>query len=243
MINLEENRQNCQFRPCLRLITSSAFCVILHSSLQAVPLVSHIACTAAQVALYYVRLPNWNVACSTQVSSLLQSCTERLDWIYSRQLLRHEHYEFRSGQRAQRYLARDALSRCGRVFKVPSFETALLEAVVMTSEETSPSFMEPVIAAHTVTEVYRDTISTIVESDSDATSWKLQALPKSVVKLLCDMKREIECSLPNSTVVTKTNVEAVVENYLIKWIITIQSQIVRTVDSILKVALRENYFN
>lgn len=53
-----------------------------------------------------------------------------------------------------------------------SLETALPEPAVTTSKGRAPSFMEHVMAKHTVTKANEDMNGTIVESDSDAIDYK-----------------------------------------------------------------------
>lgn len=121
--------------------------------------------------------------------------------------------------------------------KSPSCDTAWLEPAGMASTETTPSFMECVIAAHTDTNVTEEMAGTVVESKFDITDYKSKLPSKSVVKLPSDMRDEIDRTLPDLDVVTKTDAEAIIENSLTKWSNTLNSQIVRAVEFKLEDAL------
>lgn len=86
-------------------------------------------------------------------------------------------------------------------------------------------------------------VSTFVERDYDDTENKQQAPSRTVVKSSPYMRREIEHKLCNLGFVTKADVMAIVQSRLSKWTSTVQSQIVKALESTFRDALQPNYFN
>lgn len=103
--------------------------------------------------------------------------------------------------------------------------------------------MELMKAAQTVSKANEDMSDTVSESDPDATGYKAQPLWKSVVKLPSDMTSKIERPLADLGVVTKTDVEVIVENYVSKRTNTLLSQILRAVESTFKDAFKRDILN
>lgn len=79
----------------------------------------------------------------------------------------------------------------------------------------------------------------LVESDSSGTDYQPQPPLKSVARPPSDMTSKIERVMPDRGVLTKTNVEAIVENCLTKWTDTLQSDIVKAVESTFEYAPQE----
>lgn len=127
--------------------------------------------------------------------------------------------------------------------KTPSFETALPVPAGKPNNGMAPSFTECVMAAHTVTKTNEDMACTLVKSDSDSTDYNPQPPSKSIVKPSYDMRSEIESALADFIVVTKTDVEPIVKNDVTKWTTTLQSQIVKAVESLFKNTMQTSYFN
>lgn len=110
--------------------------------------------------------------------------------------------------------------------KTPSFETVGPELAVMTNKKTAPSFVERVMSVHTITMDSKYMAGNVVESDYDAPSYKPKPSLKTLDKLLCGMRSEIELALADLGVVTKADVEIIVANRLTKWSNMVHSQIV-----------------
>lgn len=103
------------------------------------------------------------------------------------------------------------------------------------------SFMKCCLVRHTITGAAEDMTGTVVESDSDNIEHKLQSLSKTVVKSLSDMRSEIAHVLANIGVMTKADVEEIVES-LTKSANTLLSQIVNSVKSTFEGALKYELF-
>lgn len=84
---------------------------------------------------------------------------------------------------------------------------------------------------------------TIVESYHDATDYRLQPPLKSAVKQPSDTRRKIERALADFGVVSRTDVEAIVENRLTKWTNGLQLQVVKSIEPTLADALKAICFN
>lgn len=95
-------------------------------------------------------------------------------------------------------------------------ETALPETAVTTKKETAPWFIEGVIAAHPVPKANEDMAGIDVESSSDATDYRPPQPLKPIVELPFEMRSKNDCVVADLFVVTKTDVEATVENLLNK---------------------------
>lgn len=95
---------------------------------------------------------------------------------------------------------------------------------------TAQLFMVWVLPAHIVNKAADDVTGTFIENDFDATEHKLELLSSPVVKLSSDKKSEIERVLTGLNLMTKTDVEMIVENSLTRWTTTLQSYIVKTVE-------------
>lgn len=93
-------------------------------------------------------------------------------------------------------------------------ETALLDYAVLINNGTAPSFMERVMAEHTVIKASKVMAGTVVERNSDATEFKLQPPSKLIVKLWSDIGSETKRSVADLSVVVKTNVAAIGEDGL-----------------------------
>lgn len=127
--------------------------------------------------------------------------------------------------------------------KAPSFETVLPKPAVMASSKTAPSSLEHVMAARTIMKGNKNMAGTVVERNYDATDYNLEIAWKPVVKPSFDMRSNFERALVDPGVVSKTNVEAIVENCFTKCKDTLQSQIVKAVKCTLEGALQASYFN
>lgn len=113
----------------------------------------------------------------------------------------------------------------------------------MGNNVTASSLMECLLDAHTATKINEDMAGTVAEGNYHATDYKLQPPSNSAVKLLSATLSKIELALVNIGVVTKTDVEAIIENPLTKWTNTVQSQIVQGVEFTFKEASQANHFN
>lgn len=85
-----------------------------------------------------------------------------------------------------------------------------------TSKYTAPTFIERIMSVHTVMKYYENMTGTVVENDSNTTDSKHQPLFKSVVRPPSDMKRKNDRTLADFSVVTKSDIEPIVENCLTK---------------------------
>lgn len=94
---------------------------------------------------------------------------------------------------------------------IPSFEARLPKLAATTSTDTASSFMERVMAGHTVTEANDDLAGAVFVSDYNATDYKPHPLLKSVVKWPFEMKRELKHALAELSVVTISYVAEIVE--------------------------------
>lgn len=95
-------------------------------------------------------------------------------------------------------------------------ETLLQEPTTRAGKETAPWFLERLIAAHTVTKGNGDTADTVVKCDSEVTDYKLQPRWKSVFELPYDVRSKIERALAYLGVVTRNDVEGILEKHLAK---------------------------
>lgn len=75
--------------------------------------------------------------------------------------------------------------------KNPLFEVVLQEPGVMISKEPAPSILERHNSAHTFKKANEDMYGTLVESESDATDYKLPPLSKSVVEPPYETRSEL----------------------------------------------------
>lgn len=133
--------------------------------------------------------------------------------------------------------------QCGRASEDLSFETALQELTGKNSMETALLFMERVMGVHTVKRANEYMGCNIVETDSDATDYKLQQQVESISKLSPNRKSEIQRALADLGVVMRTKVEAILENRLIKWTSKPQLQIDRALKLTFEDALQGSFFN
>lgn len=78
------------------------------------------------------------------------------------------------------------------------------------------------MAVQRVTKASEDMADTVAESDSNATDNKPQPLSKCVVKPLSDTESETEHTVADLGVVSRSNLEAFVENTLTKCTNTLQ---------------------
>lgn len=108
---------------------------------------------------------------------------------------------------------------------------ALREHSVMTNKKMAPSFIERVMAVHTVTTGDGDMAGTVIKSDSDTTNYKLQPTSKSIITLASDTRSKIERAFADVSVLTKTDVERMVENRLTKWTNSVKWQTFKAVES------------
>lgn len=122
-------------------------------------------------------------------------------------------------------------------------DTALLEPAATSTKEAAWLFIERVRADYTVTVAAEDFAGTVVESGSDVIKHKTQQLSKPVVKPLSDTRSEIKRVLAYLGVVTKNDVEVIVETRLTKWIRTLLLQILKTIESTIEYELKARYFN
>lgn len=83
----------------------------------------------------------------------------------------------------------------------------------------------------------------VVQSDANAIEYKPQPPSESVGKPLFNMRSEIENLLADLGVVTKTNVEVLVEGCLIKRPNTLRLQIVKAVEFTFQDTSQAKYFN
>lgn len=97
------------------------------------------------------------------------------------------------------------------------------------------------LAGHTVAKATEGMNETVVEIYSDATEYKPQVPSKSIVEPSSDIRSEIGHTLADISVVTKTDVKAIVENLLTKWTNTQHLQIFKAGDSTLQDALQASY--
>lgn len=100
--------------------------------------------------------------------------------------------------------------------KAVSYEKPLIESAVTVIKEAEPSFIAHVLAAHTVTSAAGDIPGTVVNSNSVDTYHKPQPPLKTVLKSLPDKRSKIKLVLADLGVVTKSNVEEIVESPLTK---------------------------
>lgn len=84
---------------------------------------------------------------------------------------------------------------------------------------------------------------TVIDSDPSATDYNLLPQLESVAKPPSDMKSKIECPLADLTVLTKNDIEAIVESLHNNWNNTLQSQIVKSFKSTFEYALQALYFS
>lgn len=96
---------------------------------------------------------------------------------------------------------------CKNAFKVFAFTVEKLAA---------PSFMERVLAVHTVTCAAEDMAGTFFESNSDNTQHKSPPQSRTVWKFYSNTRSEIEDVLVDLGVVTKADVEPIVKSLLTK---------------------------
>lgn len=99
------------------------------------------------------------------------------------------------------------------------------------------------MAVHKVKKVNEDRTGTTMERDSEASDYRLLPQSKYLNKPQPDMRCDVERALADIGVVTKTDVEPIVENLLIKWINTLTLQIVKDTKSTFEVAVQASYFN
>lgn len=73
------------------------------------------------------------------------------------------------------------------------------------AKEATPSFMERVLAVHSINRATKDMAGTIAESNFDVTGWKRQPLKNSVFKQSTDVRSLIERVLAYFGAVTKSD--------------------------------------
>lgn len=81
-------------------------------------------------------------------------------------------------------------------------------------EETASTFLESVMAVHTVTRINENATDNVVESDSKDTEHKLELPSKFVVQLEFDTRTDIAHVLADLRILTTTDVDAIVKNRL-----------------------------
>lgn len=126
------------------------------------------------------------------------------------------------------------------------YEVALTEPVVTAGKEAAQSFMDCILAAQTGTHAQEDVAAPVVESYSDDTKQKPQPSVKTVNKSSADTQNEIVHVLPHLGVVGKTKVKEIEEiggTQLTKRYSTLQSEIVKAVESTFEDTLQTSYFN
>lgn len=99
------------------------------------------------------------------------------------------------------------------------------------------------MAAHTVKKAKKDIACTVIESDPDATDYKPQQSLKSFVKPLFDLRSFIQHAIADLPVLTRTDVDGIVENHLSKCTNTLRSPILKAMESTLKEEWEANYFD
>lgn len=114
---------------------------------------------------------------------------------------------------------------------------------VTTNWKTAPTIVERLMAAHSITRAIENMACTVVQSDSDATGDRPQPPSNSVIKPPLDMRRELKRALAHLSIMTKTDVEAIVQNRLTKCTNNLESLIFKSVDSTFEDALQASYFN
>lgn len=119
----------------------------------------------------------------------------------------------------------------------------MLESNIIINNETVTSFLELVMAAHTLTTSNGDMAATVAENDSDSTDYKPHPPLKPVAKLPSDMKSDIKCALADLGVVTKIDVKVIGQNRLSRRTNTLWSQTVKTVEYTFGDTLPASYFN
>lgn len=100
--------------------------------------------------------------------------------------------------------------------KLGFYKSELTEAAAPVGKEVAWSFMERVLAAHTVTCAAKDLDGIVMEGSSDNTKHKSQLSSKDVVKWLPDTRTEIEHIWSSLSVVTKADIKVTVESCLTK---------------------------
>lgn len=123
------------------------------------------------------------------------------------------------------------------------YRTCLREPAVNAGNEAAPSFMERVLALHTVTHAAKDMARTVFESESHGTEHKPQTASKTVGKSSPDLGSEIDFVLTDIVVVTKAIVDTIVESSPTNCTSTLQLQIVKAVESTFEDTLQKRYFN
>lgn len=103
--------------------------------------------------------------------------------------------------------------------------------------------MERMMAAHAITNVSKDMAVTVVRSYFDATYYKLQPTSKFVINLQSYIRSRVQHALADLHVLTKTNVEPIVQTPLTEWTNTIQSWMVKAVESTLEDAIQASFSN
>lgn len=108
----------------------------------------------------------------------------------------------------------------------------------MTANGAAPLFREQVLELNKVTKATKEMAGTILVSDSEAIEHRLQLLLKSVVKLSPDMENRMERVFSQLAVLTKPNVEKMVQTGLIEETSTMLFDIVKTVKPTLEETLQ-----
>lgn len=119
----------------------------------------------------------------------------------------------------------------------------MTELSVIAGKEAAPSFMERVLAFHTVTHAAEDMIGTVVESEFGDTEHKSPSPSKTVIRSSPDTRSETKHVLTDPAVVTKDDVRAIVESTLTRCTITLQSQVLKAIQSTFDGTIKAIYFN
>lgn len=98
--------------------------------------------------------------------------------------------------------------------KSGSYQTALMEPSVTAGKELAQTFMECVLAVHTVNCAAENMDGSVVKTDSEDTKHKPQLQVKTAVKSSSDKRGEIEHVLAVLGIMMKADVEATVESRL-----------------------------
>lgn len=198
--------------------------------LRTIQLIPWTVYTVAHVPLYYIGLLSKNRICHLHISHLPRPDNKRSDVIYHEQ--RWYHVCLMSDLATVRSDPERVLHRATAEvgLKTSSFETMLPEPVGLTNKETAPSSMKRVLAAHTFTNADLYMSGNVIESGSNAIYYKPQLLAKSIVKPPSNMKSKTGLALANLGLLTKIDVEEIVESRLTKCTKTLQSQTLKSVE-------------
>lgn len=106
--------------------------------------------------------------------------------------------------------------------KTRSYGTELTETTINVGKELELSLIGCFLPKHTVLSDAEVMTGTVVETNCDGTERHLQPLLKTFFKSSHNTEREMDLALTNLRVVTKADVEGIVESRLTKWTSTLQ---------------------